>query len=278
MVVLLVLQVSITTLTTVGTLNSSSGNGNSGVINLNAPDGNIFAGDIDSSGESMGGDISLTSPSGTVSLSGNVNSFSTSVNAGNGGDVEITARKFVIEGGATVSANTEGSGTGQAGLFTINALESFEMSGASKLSFNSFATDGTGNFSLTAPTVTLQDGSRISVSTSGTEQAGSFIVNASEFVEVSGISAIDGSPGGLFFDTTSAKDAGVFSINTERLTIRDGAQVSNVTAGVSEGGTLAVNANSLEVSGSSSRLSFNMEGSGDAKGLRIEIEAGQLAL
>ena len=264
--------------TSAGTVDSSSTNGNGGAIAFNTTTGNIIAGDVRSTSLLNSGDISFSNTLGTISLTGAINSSAATGNFGNGGDITITTRRFELQGGATVSANTNGAGTGQAGKFTINASESFEMSGASTLSFTSFSADGTGDFSITTPKLSLRDGARISANTFGTQQAGNFIVTAPESVEASGISAIDGSPGGLFFETISAGNAGEFRIDTGRLAVQEGAQISNITRGVGEKGTLAVTANSMEVSGSSSGLFFNMRGSGDASGLRIDMKTGPLTV
>jgi hypothetical protein len=82
--------------------------------------------------------------------------------------------------------------------------------------------------------------------------AGNLTVNASESVELSGVSAVTGIPGGLSADTTGAGSAGKLNINTRRLIVRDGSIVSASTYGTGPGNTLSVNASeSVQLSGKS---------------------------
>jgi large exoprotein involved in heme utilization and adhesion len=97
-------------------------------------------------------------------------------------------------------------------------------------------------------------------------------------VEVIGTSSDGSTPSRLLFDTSTAGDAGILTITTQNLVVRDGAIVSAKTSGAGRGGILTVQASdSVRVSGASasgdpSQLRFDSDSSGNARGIDISTE------
>ena len=148
------------------------------------------------------------------------------------------------------------------------ALESVELVGirVNRLFPSSFSASvqpgstGTGG-SLTINTgrLSVRDGGRISVSTSGTGSAGDILVNALESAEVVGSAANGSFPSGVFGAVrrgATGKGSNL-SVNTRRLSVRDGGQISVSTFGAGSAGDILVNAlESAEVVGSTADGNF----------------------
>ncbi len=250
-----------------GLINTSSGTGNAGDITLLAQDTVSLTNSFilsDSSGVGRGGDITVKAPSvsftdGTVvsastygtGLGGNLtvlapesvqvaNSqlFAGTTGDGNAGDLTITTGRLTVRDRAAVATLTFGNGN--AGTLRINTGQFIVRDGL-------VATSTLGDPDLGVPP--------------GKGRGGDLIVKASDSVELSstvanGTIAIDipipgfnlppiEAPIGLFTTSQSLGDAGNLTIETGRLTIRDGAVVSTSTSGEAEGGNLTVNASSL---------------------------------
>lgn len=124
----------------------------------------------------------------------------------------------------------------------------------------------------------MPDGSQIESSTLGSEPGGTLTVTASESVEVVGTSAngqfVSGLLTQVYSEATGA--GGNLTLQTGRLTVRDGAQVSVGTFGTGAGGTLSIAASdAIELIGRSadgrigSGLFAQAEGEADAGDLTI---------
>ncbi|MEQ8998765.1 MAG: S-layer family protein [Coleofasciculus sp. B1-GNL1-01] len=183
---------------------------------------------------------------------------------GAAGDLMINTRRLIVREGAQVSAATFGEGVG--GNLTVNATESVELIGVSAsdlLSSGLFtatqpeATGNAGNLEVNTRKLIVQDGAQIFAGTGGAGDGGNLTVNAADFIEVSGVSPIVLFPSGLFtvVEATGTGNAGDLEVNTGRLTVQDGGQISASTFGVGNGGNLTVNAaDSVEVTGVSPDL------------------------
>ncbi|MEQ8997703.1 MAG: hypothetical protein RID53_14515, partial [Coleofasciculus sp. B1-GNL1-01] len=264
--------------TTAGELDAFSGT-NGGDITLES-DGNIKAGNITSSGNAFGGNINITSKNGVISLDGDTLVRSDTFVLGRGGDVNLSARSILITNGAGIITGTDK--VGQGGNLTVNAQESVEIIGTSNdanlsLSMLSTATAGTeaaGDLTIHTKRLIVRDGGVVSASTAGAGDGGNLIVNASEFIELSG-TAPDGFPSGFSTDTISSGNAGDLIIERGRLIVRDGAAVSVSTFADGESGNLIIrDSESIELSGTSragfpSGLYAQAFGDGDAGNLTI---------
>ncbi|MEQ9624699.1 two-partner secretion domain-containing protein [Coleofasciculus chthonoplastes] len=90
--------------------------------------------------------------------------------------------------------------------------------------------------------VTLTDGSGLVATNLGIGNGEKVTITASELIELSGKNPLNGLPSFLFSGTTTSGKGGGVTLTTERLRLRDGAQVSSGTAGSGSAGILSVNA------------------------------------
>ncbi|MDJ0746029.1 MAG: filamentous hemagglutinin N-terminal domain-containing protein [Xenococcaceae cyanobacterium MO_167.B27] len=122
----------------------------------------------------------------------------------------------------------------------------------SRLQSDARGSGSAGNLEINTRRLLVLDGARISASTIDTPGGGSIIVNASELVEISGIQSAreEPRPGALSVQTRGVGQAGDLTVNTKKLIVRDGAEISASTFGEGKGGNINITATeSLEVIG-----------------------------
>jgi large exoprotein involved in heme utilization and adhesion len=273
---------------------SGSGEGgNAGELTIDTnrlivKDGGLVSATTSSTGEAGILDVNASDSVQIIGTSANGEMFSSLLfdtsGSGNAGLLTINTDRLIVQDGARVSAMT--SSTGEAGKLTVNAADSVQVIGTSedgqtpsRLLFDSSGS-GTGGDAgeLTIDTnrLMIKDGGLVSATTSNTGAAGILDVNASDSVQIIGTSANGEIFSSLLFDSSGAGNAGELTIDTNRLLIQDGGQVSATTSGSGQGGIIDVNAtDSVEVSGTSnngqfaSGLYFDSRSSGNARGIRI---------
>jgi|694.fasta_scaffold12577_5 filamentous hemagglutinin family protein len=215
---------------------------------------------------------------------------------GNSGNIDITTKRLIARDGGDVSVKTINSGKG--GILTVNASGSIELIGAvSIINSKNFSrsglfapTEGTGrggSLTINTPLLQIRDGARISVSTRGKGEngipggkGGNLIVNAKE-IELSGIGKVqllrNGQTetrtftSGLFAlsgeirpniaDNEATGAGGNLEINTDLLTVRDGAEVSVTAKGAGIAGNLVTKANGIRLQ-DGSIIGATVQGSG----------------
>lgn len=236
----------------------------SGTITINA------ATDLEISGSSTEGRIASRIQSETV-------------RAGNAAPISIAVNRLFLQDGGGITSNSFSSGT--AGKITVNAAESIQMIGespvirsASRVSTSSYRsgragditltsgrsilmdmgialtttyqTGRAGDVSITTPQLKLTQGGLISSATYGAGAAGDLTVNASESVEAIGEHPVSNLFSGFTSGAISSGSAGALSINTRRLTLRDGGRVDSSTLSSGAARSVTVNAtDSIEISG-----------------------------
>lgn len=174
---------------------------------------------------------------------------------GDGGDIAVSARRLVLQGGGAIDTRTFGAGTG--GDILIDASESVEAIGfSSDLSIVSAIVVGTlnsgdgGDITVFTERLTVADGAIINSGTTGTGNAGDVRVNATDSVQL--IGAVPDFPTGssASSSTFGVGEAGNLIINTRQLEIRDGARVDTSTFASGPAGNIIINATeSVELSG-----------------------------
>lgn len=251
---------------------------------------------------------------------------------GPAGNIRIETGSLIARNGGQVLATTQGEG--QAGTLTVNAREFIELSGIGTIKLSDTeiiefpsglftqsaggATDSNAgnanNLTVTTRQLRVRDGAAISADTFADGNGGSLTVNASDSIEVTGTSGIlsagvsplqrdDGRlPSRLTVVTTGSGDAGNVTINTGRLTVRNGATVAvDGSRGTGSAGNLVVNANDIRLdrgtinaetaSGEFGNINLNASNSismkdkssitttatGEARGGRITINTRTLA-
>lgn len=271
----------------------SADSGNSGNISIRTGQVTIRDGAVvatSTKGLGQGGNVTVTARDSVELIGTSVSGQSptgittqTATGIGNAGDITISTPQLILKDGATVAADTRGAGQG--GNVIVKDANFVELIGTSEaknpssvfpssILIRTTSSGNAGNLSIDTKTLLIRDGARVFADTSGSGRAGTLAVNA-DSVEVIGTSASGRAVSGLYFDTSSGGNAGDLRINTGQLVIRDGATVSASTSDQGQGGTLAVNANTVVVSGISndgqnpSRLFFDSSGGGDAGELTI---------
>ncbi|WP_204103082.1 MULTISPECIES: filamentous hemagglutinin N-terminal domain-containing protein [Spirulina sp. CCY15215] len=254
--------------------------GNAGEISVNADrltlkNGSYFNTSSDSEGQ--GGRITI-SVSESVHLIGTESRGLPSAfifggfQSGDAGELNIDTKKLSILDGGIVSGTAYGSG--KAGNMNINASNSVEVMGSgsnapSSLLYETAGQGNAGNFNLSTQKLIIRDGGNISAQSIGTGNAGTFNVSASD-ITISGMSGNGRYRSRLFFNTSESGNAGQLNINTQRLTVDNGGQISATTSGSGQGGLLNVNAaESIDIVGDGSGLFFESFGSGNARGISL---------
>ncbi|NEQ82492.1 MAG: filamentous hemagglutinin N-terminal domain-containing protein, partial [Moorea sp. SIO2I5] len=272
--------------------------GNGGIITIDTETLSVRDGAAifsDTFGQGDGGTLRIQATNVEVReisfLSVNVNSSAT----GNGGQLTIDTQSLRVRDGAQISSSTNSSGDG--GTITIGATE-VEVSGRalgfiSSGLFSQVIQNTTGNggrLTIDTQRLTVRNGAQISSSTLGQGNGGTLTVKATD-VELIGISADGEATSGLFSSVqpTATGDGGPLTVDTQKLTISDGAEVRSATFGNGDAGNLKINATeSITLSGvspiggsrggQSSRISANTESMATGSGGDITIDTPTIRL
>jgi filamentous hemagglutinin family protein len=204
------------------------------------------------------GDIKLTEAA-SIDTSGN-----------SGGEIRVQGRQVSLKDGSTLLATTLGAGQGRG--ITVKATDSLEVLGfsgsATQRFISSLFTDASlaatntaqgGNITIDTGTLRVADGAQISASTLAAGNAGNLTVKANTIDLQGGVLPFGG--GGLFstvLNRTARGQGGSVQVETDHLSIRDGAKISVSTSGLGNAGQLNVQANSIDIVGRSA--SFGSSG------------------
>ncbi len=194
----------------------------------------------------QGGNIFLDT--GKLILQGaNARVSATSADAGSGGNVNIKTKDLLVQDGAQIQAATRGfAGAGKVEV-TADAIQLIGTNVTPSALVTSTQGDApAGNLTVNTKNLFIEDGGRISASTSGIGAGGELNINATE-IKLIGTSATGEFTSGLFTETQGLGDAGELNIKTDKLLLTNGARVSADTFG-GLGGSIHLIANSLEVS------------------------------
>jgi filamentous hemagglutinin family protein len=174
------------------------------------------------------------------------------------GNIQIQAKNLSLENNSAILANTLGDEPG--GQFQVRATDSIKIiaddSNDSLGGFSSVveseAKGKGGNLNIETGHLILQNGAAIAVTTFGKGNAGSLTIRAEE-IELIGTDVYQTSSSGLFTDTQpeSTGKGGDLFIDTQRLSVRDGAAIATGTSGVGDGGSLNIKAEEVELVGTS---------------------------
>jgi filamentous hemagglutinin family protein len=187
-------------------------------------------------------------------ISGGVNSTIGIFGSGIAGDVRITARNLEVTNGARL--NTNNAASGSAGSIILNISETARFDGAfvddgftipSGVFSNSslFEQEGTGgNVQITATNLEVTNGARLDVSSLGSGEGGSLILNIRETARFAGV------------DSSGNDASGAFS---------------NLSEGTGKGGNVQINANHLEVN-QGARIDVSGFGAGEAGSVILQID------
>ena len=175
------------------------------------------------------------------------------VSGAGGGNVEVRGAHLALTGSSRIESNTLREESG--GTLSITTSDSVKLIGRlSGLSTTVFpeATGSGSNLILETGQLLVRDGAQINGGTTGTGNAGTLVVRASDLVEVIGTTGAD--PSGLYTEVKSKAigSGGNLTIETGRLIVRDGAQIFAGTYGKGAAGSLTISArDSVELIGTS---------------------------
>ncbi|MBW4613574.1 MAG: S-layer family protein [Desmonostoc vinosum HA7617-LM4] len=216
---------------------------------------------------------------------------------GDGGNITIETRRLLLKDGAGIEASTFGAG--RAGNVLVKASDSIQLIGETpngETPSGLFAQVGreaienpgdAGTITIATQRLTVADGAQISTAARYGGNGGNLIINATEFIRLSGVSpfatasVVDNYRSGIFVsaqpgatrnvgslnintglltvekgaritaDNFGLGQAAIANINVSRLLIQDGGEVRSGSFGEGPGGTLNINASkSVEVTGS----------------------------
>ncbi|WP_193197998.1 beta strand repeat-containing protein [Nostoc sp. MG11] len=210
-----------------------------------------------------------------------------------GGAISVNTGNLSLFGNSLITATlAAGEGTPgiSAGDVVVNATDDVtldSLSGISSLGLENSLGD-TGNIAINARSLTLTNGGNIGTQSLERGNSGNLLVNASDSVTLSGITTFINPQTGETITTVSRLSTSTFgtgksgelTINTQRLSVNDGGDITTRTE-LGSGENLTINAKDLvEVVGRSPNASSNIStstfGSGDAGSLNIN--AGRLSI
>ncbi|OYD89276.1 hypothetical protein CDG76_35535 [Nostoc sp. 'Peltigera membranacea cyanobiont' 210A] len=230
---------------------STSGRGNAGIININARDS-----------------VSFDQKSYAYSLT-------TTEGIGKSGNVNINARSLSVKNGSQLSAST--FGRGDAGNVSINASDTVHFDGADSVAFSisgSGAVGKAGGINITTGSIFVTNNARILAITSGRGDAGNVNINASD------IAFFDmGSQAFALVDARGVGKAGTININTRKLSVNNGSQLSASSFGQGDAGNVTINASDTVHFDGANSAAFSISGAGTvAKAGGINITTGLLSV
>jgi filamentous hemagglutinin family protein len=195
---------------------------------------------------------------GVIELSGTNTGLFTTVYRGakgNGGNLKIETGHLRVRDDARISAGT--SGIGNAGSVEILARDSVEIARKSTANPGSSitavsgtrATGNGGNLTVETEKLLLKDGGVLSVGAFNQGDGGNLFVKAKDSIEIVGESLQGNSPSRISARTEGSGKSGNLFIETDRLSVRDGAKVtvSSEEIGSGDAGSLEIKANSLQL-------------------------------
>jgi filamentous hemagglutinin family protein len=291
-----------------GFLVSGSGGGDIAITARNldiSGSSNLTAGIFPGLGspDAQAGDIRINATNSiTVAQDSRVNNNVDEGASGNGGSLLIETESLKVADGGNISASTFGQGN--AGNLTIRASESVEISGERPEARSGTGSPGglfaqvdlrgqgnAGNLTIETQRLSVSDGSKVQVATFGQGNAGNLTIRASE-IEVFNTPTFSDFTTGIFAGVEtdpltvnpSQGEAGDITIETERLSLRDGGKISVSTDGFEDAGNLFVKAKDLieifgvdpESEDGSSFLGAEVESGGRGFGGDVTIETREL--
>ncbi|MBW4566059.1 MAG: filamentous hemagglutinin N-terminal domain-containing protein [Mojavia pulchra JT2-VF2] len=198
------------------------------------------------------------------------------------GSIQIQGHKVTLTDGSVTLIQNQGLLPG--GTLNVNTSESLEVSGtdpvamiAGSLRNETLGFGKAGDILISTPKLILRNGGQISSLTFGAARTGNIVVNASDYVDLIGVSPLNSSVFSLISAATfSSGDVGNIAVSTGKLFITGGGALTSSTFGTGKGGNITVDAiDSVAVIGyapmifQASNISTTALNAGDAGNLTI---------
>ncbi|MCT7964096.1 filamentous hemagglutinin N-terminal domain-containing protein [Laspinema sp. D1] len=212
--------------------------------------------------------------------------FSQTDGVGNAGNLRVDADRLTLRNGGQISTTTLAAGNGGNLEITARDIEissispfgspSVIVTGVQQIPDAPFlATGNAGDLTIRSDRLTMQEGASISTSTSGSGNAGSLTIENTGLLEVNGGFA---TPDGQILPTRidalvapmATGEAGNITIKTGGLTVSDRAEITALTTGTSPGGNISINTRNLTVLGGG-QISVLTVGSGRGGILNLNV-------
>ncbi len=170
--------------------------------------------------------------------------FTAAFLGGTVGNLTIETRQLIARNGGVAATSTFSGGQG--GSLTVSAIGGLVKLSGGGLLTGTTGSSAAGEITINTGKLILQDGAVVSTLSTSAGKAGDVKVSASESVEVTGF-ATSATSQQLVFSTLAATslntgDSGNINIQTQRLTVGDGADVSVTAFGLGKSGELTVSA------------------------------------
>ncbi|MDF0554482.1 S-layer family protein [Kamptonema sp. UHCC 0994] len=258
-----------------GIFTVSASPGNAGSVTINAPQTTITNGATiltSALGPGLGGNMTIASSEKIEISNGSIALTGTS-NTGNAGDMNLNAPLLISQNGGVFATNPSITSEGKGGNLNVNAdtVELGQVPAGAPAPGGLFtvtlgAGDG-GDLTIKTRQLTVKNGSQVSASSAGKGKGGNLTINASN-VELSGLSADGRFLSGLFTSSSlltvtgqrGIAAAGNLTVTTNRLSVRNGAQISAATGSEGQAGNLNLTAkDAIEVSGFATNVDPSVE-------------------
>jgi len=200
---------------------------------------------------------------------------------GNSGDLTIETKTLTMTDGGQIFTGTLGGGS--AGNLTVKATESITLMGTSPLSnrfgsalatsVNPGATGNGGNLTIETNQLNIIDGALVSSSSFGSGKAGNLRIQADSII-LNGTSTDGKSPSRVTTRTNGSNDAGNLTIESNHLTIGNGATITASSTGTGNAGNLNISSDSIQLTNKSSIVTESNSGQGG----NINLQAQNLFL
>lgn len=203
-----------------------------------------------------------------------------------GGNIQVAGRRISLSDRSRITASTTGTLPG--GNITIQASELIEIGGANvEFAGGVFAptagTGNAGNIYIKTGQLRMHDGVRVTAFSNGRGNGGMVNINALDLVELSGASPNGETVTSLESRAYAEGDGGDVHIQTQRLSLHNGAQISASAFSSGNGGKVNVNAlDTLQVVGRTPNRRFPSAvvavTSGSGRSGEISIKTGKLVV
>jgi filamentous hemagglutinin family protein len=177
--------------------------------------------------------------------------------SGSAGDIQLSARQLHVSDTGFITSLS--SSSGQGGDVIVNTVETVEVIGRpSSIVTLADGEGAAGDLQISTRQLNIFDGGEVGSIASNTGRGGDVIVNASESVNIIGIStspdlADDDRGGNLLAQTQAGGEnagaAGDIIVMTDRLLLQNGGQIASSTIGGGDAGQLTVRARDIELTG-----------------------------
>ena len=218
------------------------------------------------------GNVIINAMDGDVSIA-NTTIFSDST-TGQSGDVNIEGRSFLLTDNSNIGGFARDRA--RAGNVSIQTTDFVTLDQGSNISVFSSGSGTGGSVAINSAQLNLFNESGINAFVFGDQPAGTININATDTVTIS-----EGST--LLLNTDGNGDAGSLELNTGTLAITEGSQISSSTFAGGTGGTLIISVtDTIEITGTTpdgltvSRIDASTSGSG--KGGDIQVDAKNLII